>query len=73
MTDRKLFLNTWKELPPANEVQSAIHDCHHSADVVQQKLEKNNVFTIARRSVDVGMASQVRKMDIHHFTNRQMD
>lgn len=57
--DRKQFLSTWKDLPPTNEVQSTITDCPSSADTIQQKLESNNVFMIARRSVDVGGTPQV--------------
>ena len=52
LLDRKVFLATWKEIPPANEVQSTITNVSLPADTVQQKLEANNVFTIARRSVE---------------------
>ena len=58
-TDRKQFLATWKDLPPTNEVQSTIAGCSLTADAIQQKLESNNVFMIARRSVDVGGVPQV--------------
>ncbi|CAI8010427.1 AP-1 complex subunit beta-1 [Geodia barretti] len=61
--DRKVFLATWKEIPQSNEVQlsvdnvSLICQCYMS-DQVQQKLETNNVFLIARRQVDVGGLNQ---------------
>lgn len=58
-TDRKQFLTSWKDLPPTNEVQSTIAGCSLTADAIQQKLESNNVFMIARRSVDVGGVPQV--------------
>ena len=58
-TDRKQFLTNWKDLPPTNEVQSTIAGCSLTADAIQQKLESNNVFMIARRSVDVGGVPQV--------------
>lgn len=57
-SDRKVFLATWKEIPPSNEVQSTITNVNKSADAVQQKLEANNIFTIARRNVDTGGQSQ---------------
>ena len=49
---------TWKEIPPSNEVQTTIADVNKPADAVQQKLEANNIFTIARRNVDTGGQSQ---------------
>ena len=54
-------MTTWKEIPQSNEVQGSISDVIHSADTVQQKLEANNIFTIARRSVDTG-ASQSQEL-----------
>ena len=53
-----MFLATWKEIPPSNEVQSTISSVNLPADSIQQRLEANNIFTIARRSVDVGGQSQ---------------
>jgi hypothetical protein len=53
-----VFLATWKEIPPTNEVQSAVPNVNLPADTVQQRFEANNIFTIARRSVDVGGQSQ---------------
>ncbi|CAI8010428.1 AP-2 complex subunit beta [Geodia barretti] len=52
--DRKVFLATWKEIPQSNEVQSSVDNVSLTPDQVQQKLETNNVFLIARRQVDVG-------------------
>jgi hypothetical protein len=56
--DRKVFLATWKEIPPSNEVQGTVDNVSLSADQIQQKLESNNVFLIARRQVDVGGVNQ---------------
>ena len=53
-----MFLATWKQIPTSNEVQSTISGVNLSADSVQQRLEANNIFTIARRSVDVGGQNQ---------------
>lgn len=53
-----MFLATWKEIPPTNEVQSTIPSVNLPANTVQQRLEANNIFTIARRSVDVGGQNQ---------------
>lgn len=53
-----MFLATWKEIPPSNEVQSTIPGVSLTADVVQQRLESNNIFTIARRNVETDGKSQ---------------
>ena len=53
-----MFLATWKEIPPSNEVQSTIPDVNLPPDSVQQRLEANNIFTIARRSVEAGGQTQ---------------
>ncbi|KAL5477190.1 hypothetical protein EMCRGX_G023945 [Ephydatia muelleri] len=50
--DRKVFLATWKEIPPTNEVQSTIENVSFTSDQIQQKLETNYIFTIAKRTVD---------------------
>ncbi|XP_033098668.1 AP-1 complex subunit beta-1-like [Anneissia japonica] len=50
--DRKVFLATWKDIPPSNEVNFTLKDIHHSPDVLSQKLEASNVFTVARRQVE---------------------
>ncbi|CAI8037803.1 AP-2 complex subunit beta [Geodia barretti] len=56
--DRKVFLATWKEIPQSNEVQASVDNVSLTPDQVQQKLETNNVFLIARRQVDVGGLNQ---------------
>ncbi|XP_071946445.1 AP-1 complex subunit beta-1-like isoform X2 [Antedon mediterranea] len=50
--DRKVFLATWKDIPPSNEVNYTLQDVHLSPDAVLQKLEASNVFTVARRQVE---------------------
>ncbi|KAJ7373962.1 AP-1 complex subunit beta-1 [Desmophyllum pertusum] len=50
--DRKVFLATWKDIPATNEVQNQIGDAAYSSDVAQQKLSANNIFTIAKRTVE---------------------
>ena len=57
--EKKTFLQTWKEIPPSNEVQSTIPENFSDVESVKSKLEANNIFTIAQRSVDVGGALQV--------------
>ncbi len=44
------FLNTWKTIPPQNEYQSKI-DIAITPEEVEKKLEPNNIFKIAHRSV----------------------
>lgn len=50
--DRKVFLATWKDVPAANEVQNQIANVNFTSDVAQQKLSANNIFTIAKRTVE---------------------
>ena len=57
--DRKVFLATWKEIPPSNEVQSNVVVSNNNADAIQSTLENSNVFTVARRQVEVGDSTQV--------------
>ena len=57
--DRKVFLATWKEIPPTNEVQSSVVVSNNNADAIQSTLENSNVFTVARRQVEVGDSTQV--------------
>ncbi|XP_028391800.1 LOW QUALITY PROTEIN: AP-1 complex subunit beta-1-like [Dendronephthya gigantea] len=49
--DRKVFLAMWKEIPASNEVQKQFH-CNITSEMAQQKLAANNVFTVAKRTVD---------------------
>jgi AP-1 complex subunit beta-1 len=52
--DKKLFLNTWKEIPEQNEAQFQLSPLTNflSADDLCNKLRNNNVFTIAKRNVE---------------------
>ncbi|KAI6177338.1 hypothetical protein M3Y97_00895800 [Aphelenchoides bicaudatus] len=51
--DKRDFLQLWKEIPEQNEVQFNINnDLGLSADDICAKLQKNNIFTVARRNVD---------------------
>lgn len=50
--DKRVFLATWKDIPQANEVQFVIENVPFTADQISEKLQKNNVFTIAKRNVD---------------------
>ena len=50
--DKRIFLSTWKEIPPQNEAQFVIENITLTADQLSEKLQKNNVFTIAKRNVD---------------------
>ena len=50
--DKRIFLATWKDIPPQNEVQFVIENVNLTVDQLSEKLQKNNVFTIAKRNVD---------------------
>lgn len=53
--DKRLFLNTWKEIPEQNESQfqvSASAALINNSDDLCNRLRSNNVFTIAKRNVD---------------------
>jgi len=50
--DRKVFLATWKEIPSDREVQTQIHNVTMTSGVAQQSLTANNIFTIAKRTVE---------------------
>ncbi|CDW58173.1 B2-adapt-app C and Adaptin N and Alpha adaptinC2 domain containing protein [Trichuris trichiura] len=51
--DKRLFLQAWKDIPAENEVQFAVPNLKHfSPDDVCATLQRNNVFTVARRSVE---------------------
>ncbi|XP_065176456.1 AP-1 complex subunit beta-1-like [Sycon ciliatum] len=51
--ERKVFLATWKDIPNTNEVQSMLSDISLTPDAAEGKLKNNNVFTIARRTVEI--------------------
>ncbi|KAL4646648.1 AP-1 complex subunit beta-1-like [Arapaima gigas] len=50
--ERQVFLATWKDIPNENEAQFHIKDCHLNSDAASSKLQSNNIFTIAKRTVD---------------------
>ncbi|XP_026293073.1 AP-1 complex subunit beta-1 [Frankliniella occidentalis] len=50
--DKRVFLNTWKEIPAQNEVQYTLNDVPCNPDTVVSKMQQNNVFTIAKRNVE---------------------
>lgn len=54
--DKRLFLNTWKEIPEQNETQYQLSPLQSlgvvNSDDVCNKLRNNNVFTIAKRNVE---------------------
>lgn len=53
--DKRLFLNTWKEIPEQNETQyqlSSVLNMPVNSDDLCNKLRNNNVFTIAKRNVE---------------------
>lgn len=50
--DKRVFLTTWKEIPAANEVQHVLDTFDMNSEQISNKLAANNVFTIAKRTVD---------------------
>lgn len=53
--DKRLFLNSWKEIPEQNELQFQINlnpIGMQTSDDICNKLKNNNVFTIAKRNVE---------------------
>lgn len=52
LMDKRVFLATWKDIPAQNEVQYTLDNVALTADQVSQKLQNNNIFTIAKRNVD---------------------
>ena len=50
--DKRVFLSTWKDIPSQNEVQYNIENISMNADGISNKLQNNNVFTIAKRNVE---------------------
>lgn len=50
--DKRIFLSTWKDIPAQNEVQYTLTGIVLTTDQVVQKMQQNNVFTIARRNVE---------------------
>ncbi|XP_006822988.1 AP-1 complex subunit beta-1-like [Saccoglossus kowalevskii] len=50
--DKKIYLATWKDISPSNEIQYQISNVTYNTDTISQKLQANNIFTIARRNVE---------------------
>jgi hypothetical protein len=50
--DKRLFLNSWKEIPEQNELQYQIATQTYNTDDLSNKLKSNNIFTIAKRNVE---------------------
>lgn len=53
--DKRLFLNTWKEIPEQNEAQFQLSPFTmplDNTDELCDRLKANNVFTIAKRNVE---------------------
>ena len=50
--EMKTFLNAWKEIPATNEVQYTIDNIDCTSDVIEMKMAKNNVFTVAKTTLE---------------------
>merc|ERR1711981_1157524 len=50
--EKKVFLATWKDIPAQNEVQYTIENCECNADGVSTKMQQNNAFTVAKRTLE---------------------
>jgi len=50
--DKREFLSAWKEIPSQNEVQYTLDIGSNTIESLQNKLQSNNIFTIANRKVD---------------------
>ncbi|ESN89905.1 hypothetical protein HELRODRAFT_187670 [Helobdella robusta] len=51
--DKRTYLATWKEIPVSDEVHHEVDGgMLLTSDKIQEKLERANVFTVARRNVD---------------------
>lgn len=50
--DKRVFLNTWKEIPAANELQTNLSGVLGTTDSLAAKMTANNIFTIAKRNVE---------------------
>jgi len=50
--DKRVFLATWKDIPAQNEIQYTLSNVQCNADAVVQKMQQNNVYTIAKRNVE---------------------
>jgi len=50
--EKKVFLATWKDIPSQNEVQFTLENVECNADGVSTKMQQNNVFTVAKRTLE---------------------
>merc|ERR1712173_383432 len=50
--EKKVFLATWKDIPAQNEIQFSIEGTDCNADGVSTKMHQNNVFTVAKRTLE---------------------
>jgi len=50
--EKKTFLNTWKDIPAANEIQYTIENVECTSDGIQTKMAQNNAFTVAKRTLE---------------------
>merc|ERR1712241_641242 len=46
------FLNTWKDIPAANEIQHTIEGVECTSDGISTKMTQNNAFTVAKRTLE---------------------
>ena len=44
--EKKTFLNTWKDIPAANEIQHTIEGVECTSDGISTKMTQNNVSSI---------------------------
>merc|ERR1740129_1862369 len=50
--EKKTFLNTWKDIPAANEIQHTIEGVECPSDGISTKMGQNNAFTVAKRTLE---------------------
>ncbi|XP_040579652.1 AP-2 complex subunit beta [Lepeophtheirus salmonis] len=50
--EKKVFLATWKDIPSQNEISFTLQNIECNADGVSTKMEQNNVFTVAKRTLE---------------------
>jgi len=50
--EKKTFLNTWKDIPAANEIQHTIEGVECTSEGISTKMAQNNAFTVAKRTLE---------------------
>jgi len=50
--EKKTFLNTWKDIPAANEIQYTVENVECTSDGISTKMAQNNAFTVAKRTLE---------------------